>query len=348
MRIAIDAMGGDFAPREIVKGAVEAHREWPELELILLGDETAVRAELAANKTSESDTLRVVHRTQTIAMDEHPAQAVRAKRDSSIVRGMRMLRAKEADAFLSAGSTGAMVAGALLFVGRVPGVKRPAIATVLPSRDGKPYLLLDMGATVDCTPQELEQFAVMGSVYAQVILGQAEPSVGLLSIGTEPEKGDAKTKAAHALLARNPLVHFRGNVEGHDLFKGEMDVCVADGFVGNVVLKTIESEARAISSILKGVLTANPIRMLGALLLARGLRGLKRMMDTDIYGGAPLLGINGTVMITHGASSHKAIFHAIRASAECVSKEVVGKINERLSELGRLDPPPPPASEPTA
>ena len=337
MRIAIDAMGGDFAPREIVRGAVEAHRAWPELELLLLGDEAAVRRELAANKAAESATLRIVPTTQTIAMDEHPAQAVRAKRDSSIVRGMRMLRAKEADAFLSAGSTGAMVAGALLFTGRVRGVKRPAIATVLPSRDGKPYLLLDMGATVDCTPQELEQFAVMGSVYSQVILGRDKPSVGLLSIGTEPEKGDAKTKAAHELLARNPLIRFQGNVEGHDLFKGEMDVCVADGFVGNVVLKTIESEARAISSILKRVLTANPLRMLAALLLARGLRGLKRMMDTDVYGGAPLLGIDGTVIITHGAASHKAIFHAIRVSAECVRKEVVGKINERLAELGRLN-----------
>ena len=332
MRIAVDAMGGDFAPREIVRGAVEASRQWPELEIVLLGDEGAVRAELAANKAAESGRLRVEHTTQTIDMGEAPAHAVRSKRDSSIVRGMEKLRHKEADAFLSAGSTGAMVAAALLFVGRVRYLKRPAIGTVLPSL-GKPYLLLDMGATVDCTPRELEQFAVMGSIYSEAVLGQKSPSVGLLSIGTEEEKGDARTKEAHALLKANSLVNFRGNVEGHDLFKGEMDVCVADGFVGNVVLKTIESEARAISAMLKRELTRNPLRVLGSLLIYGGVRHLKRVMDPEIYGGAPLLGVNGTVIITHGASSHKAIFHAIRVSAECVRQGVAAKITDRLAQM---------------
>ncbi|MBQ7667323.1 MAG: phosphate acyltransferase PlsX [Kiritimatiellae bacterium] len=332
MRIAVDAMGGDFAPREIVRGAVEASRAWPELEIVLLGDGAAVRAELAANKAVESGRLKVAHTTETIEMGEAPAHAVRTKRDSSIVRGMQMLRHKEADAFLSAGSTGAMVAGALLFVGRVRYLKRPAIGTVLPSLR-KPYLLLDMGATVDCTPRELEQFAVMGGIYSSAVMGQKNPSVGLLSIGTEEEKGDTRTKEAHALLKANPLVNFRGNVEGHDLFKGEMDVCVADGFVGNVVLKTIESEARAISAMLRKELTRNPLRVLGSLLIYGGVRHLKKVMDPEVYGGAPLLGVNGTVIITHGASSHKAIFHAIRVSAECVRQDVAEKITARLAEM---------------
>ncbi|MBQ9726932.1 MAG: phosphate acyltransferase PlsX [Kiritimatiellae bacterium] len=334
MRIAVDAMGGDHAPREIVRGAVEASREWPELEIVLLGDEAAVRRELAANKAAPSERLRVVRTTQTIEMGEAPAHAVRSKRDSSIVRGMEMLRHKEADAFLSAGSTGAMVAAALLFVGRVRYLKRPAIGTMLPTV-GKPYLLLDMGATVDCSPQELEQFAVMGSVYAGAVLGLEKPRVGLLSIGTEEEKGDAATKEAHVLLKKNPFVNFVGNVEGHDLFKGEMDVCVADGFVGNVVLKTIESEARAISAMMKREFTRNPLRVLGSLLIYGGVRHLKKVMDPEIYGGAPLLGVNGTVIITHGASSHKAIYHAIRVSAECVRQDVARKITDNLAELDR-------------
>ncbi len=332
MRIAVDAMGGDFAPREIVRGAVEASRAWPDLEIILIGDQDAVRAQLAANKAAESDSLRVVHASQSISMDEAPAQAVRAKRDSSIVRGMRMLRAKEADAFLSAGSTGAMVAAALLFVGRVRYLKRPAIGTILPTV-GKPYLLLDMGATVDCSPQELEQFAVMGSIYSSAVMGLPSPGVGLLSIGTEAEKGNSVTKETHELLSGNPLIRFVGNVEGHDLFKGEMDVCVADGFVGNVVLKTIESEARGISTMLRRAFTRNPLRVLGALLLRGAVRDLKKVMDPELYGGAPLLGVNGTVIITHGASSHTAIYHAIRVSAECVRSRVAEKITENLARL---------------
>ena len=318
MRIAVDAMGGDHAPREIVRGAVEASRQWPELEIVLLGDEAAVRRELAANREAPSERLRVVHTTQTIEMGEAPAHAVRAKRDSSIVRGMEMLRRKEADAFLSAGSTGAMVAAALLFVGRVRTLKRPAIGTMLPTV-GKPYLLLDMGATVDCSPRELEQFAVMGSVFSSAVMGLEKPRVGLLSIGTEEEKGDAATKEAHALLKKNPFVNFVGNVEGHDLFKGEMDVCVADGFVGNVVLKTIESEARAISSMMKKAFTRNPLRALGSLLIYGGVRQLKKVMDPEIYGG----------------SSHKAIYHAIRVSAECVRQQVAKKITDNLAELDR-------------
>ena len=331
MRIAVDTMGGDHAPREIVKGAVEASRAWPELEILLLGDEGAVRRELSACRAEPSERLRIVHTTQVIEMGEAPAHAVRTKRDSSIVRGMEMLRHKEADAFLSAGSTGAMVAAALLFVGRVRFLKRPAIGTVLPTPT-KPFLLLDMGATVDCTAQELEQFAVMGGIYSSAVMGLREPSVGLLSIGTEEEKGNAVTKETHALLGRNPQIRFLGNVEGHDLFKGEMDVCVADGFVGNVVLKTIESESRAITAMLKKAFTKTTTRKVGALLLKGAFRELKQVMDPELYGGAPLLGVNGIVIITHGASSKKAIFHAIRVAGECVQADIIGSISTLMEQ----------------
>ena len=335
-RIAVDAMGGDHAPREIVRGAVDAARGLDSIdEIVLVGDEAAIRAEMSAyGVEGDLPKLRIVHTTEVIEMGEHPVHAVRSKPDSSINRGISLVKAKEVDAFVSAGSTGAMVASSLLNLRRIWGVKRPAIGTVLPSL-GKPYLLLDMGATVDCTPRELEQFAVMGSVYAGAVLGLESPRVGLLSIGTEEEKGDSVTKETHALLRKNPFVNFAGNVEGHDLFKGEMDVCVADGFVGNVVLKTIESEARAISTLLRRELTSNPLRILGALLIRGGIRHLKKIMDPEIYGGAPLLGVNGTVIITHGAASHKAIYHAIRVSAECVRQDVAKKITDNLAELDR-------------
>ncbi len=336
-RIAVDAMGGDFAPREIVRGAVDAVRGQPSLdEVVLVGDEAAIRSELAAygGKEGELPKLRVVHATEVIGMGEHPVHAVRSKPDSSINRGVAMVRAKEVDAFVSAGSTGAMVAASLLSLRRIGGVKRPAIGTVLPSL-GKQYLLLDMGATVGCSARELAQSAGMGSVYANAILGREEPSVGLLSVGTEEAKGDSRTKEAHELLKANPHVHFAGNVEGHDLFKGEMDVCVADGFVGNVVLKTIESESRAITAMLRSAFTKTLKRKLGALMLKGAFRELKQVMDPELYGGAPLLGVNGTVIITHGSSSKKAIYHAVRVAGECVEADVVGTIARLMDPASR-------------
>ena len=333
-RIAVDAMGGDFAPREIVRGAVDAARGLDTVdEIVLVGDEEAIRAEMSAYGVQEADVpkIRIVHTSEVIEMGEHPVHAVRSKPDSSINRGIALVKAKEVDAFVSAGSTGAMVASSLLNLRRIWGVKRPAIGTVLPSL-GKPYLLLDMGATVDCTPHELEQFAVMGSVYSRAILGQEEPSVGLLSVGTEEAKGDTRTKEAHELLKANPHIHFAGNVEGHDLFKGEMDVCVADGFVGNVVLKTIESESRAITAMLKKAFTKTTTRKVGALLLKGAFRELKQVMDPELYGGAPLLGVNGIVIITHGASSKKAIFHAIRVAGECVQADIIGSISTLMEQ----------------
>ena len=336
MRIAVDAMGGDFAPREIVKGAVEASGKLSEdLEIILVGDEPAIRAELSANRAEPSSRLRIVHTTQVIAMGEPPAQAVRMKRDSSIYRGMELVKNGEADAFLSAGSTGAMVAAAIFVLRRIPGVKRPAIGTVLPTV-GRPVLLIDAGANTDCDEIELEQFALMGSLYSQAILGQKQPSVGLLSIGEEDLKGNDATKKTFERLRGNPAIIFCGNVEGHDIFEGDTDVIVCDGFVGNVLLKTVESAARAIAHWMKLEFKANPLRLFGAICLSGALRSMKRRLDPDIYGGAPLLGVNGTVIITHGASSHKAIFHAIRVSAEAAKTRVHVRISDQLAALSRL------------
>jgi len=340
MRIAVDAMGGDFAPREIVRGAVEAIRSMPQdLAITLVGDEPAIQAELAALGESVSSRLSIVHTTQVIGMCEPPAQAVRTKRDSSIYRGMEMVKRREADAFLSAGSTGAMVAAAIFVLRRAPGVRRPAIGTVLPTT-GRPVLVLDAGANTDCNEDELEQFAVMGSLYSQAILEQPSPVVGLLSIGGEDLKGNDVTKRTLERLRQNPALSFRGNVEGHDLFEGKTDVVVCDGFVGNVLLKTVESTARAIAHWMKHEFTANPLRLLGALCLRGAVRSMKQRMDPELYGGAPLLGVNGTVIITHGASSHKAIYHAIRVSAESVRNRVTQKISEQLEALTHVAQPP--------
>ena len=332
IRIAVDAVGGDKAPYEIVKGVVEASRAWPELTLVLVGNREVISNELAKHKASPSERLQIFHTSETIEMCEPPAQAVRTKRDSSINRGMELLRDKKVDAFLSAGSTGAMVAAAILIARRSPAVKRPAIGTVFPTM-GRPVLLLDAGANTDCGPTELEQFAIMGSIYSRAVLGNEKPEVGLLSIGGEDLKGNDVTKETLEKLRENKFLNFRGNVEGHDLFEGKTDVVVCDGFVGNVVLKTIESEARAIVYMLKKAFTKNPIRILGALLLRGAIKELKKTMDPEVYGGAPLLGVNGTVIITHGASSHRAIYHAVRVAADCVRKGVAEKITGNLAEL---------------
>ncbi len=339
MRIAVDAMGGDYAPREIVRGAVEASRRMPEdIEIILVGDRQSIEAEMARCDASESSRLSIFHTTQVIAMGEPPAQAVLSKRDSSIYRGMELVKQKKADAFLSAGSTGAMVAAATLVLHRCPGVRRPAIGTLLPSL-GRPVLVIDAGANIDCTDEELEQFAVMGRIYSESIMGQKDPVVGVLSIGGEDLKGNGVTKKTLERLRSNPLVNCCGNVEGHDLFKGNIDVVVCDGFVGNVLLKTVESSSRAIAHWMKDEFTRNPIRIFGALCLRGALRVMKKRMDPELYGGAPLLGVNGTVIITHGASSHKAIFHAIRVSAEAVRNRVTGKTVENLARLAKRAAP---------
>lgn len=329
MRIAVDAMGGDYAPREIVKGAVRAAALADVDKIILVGDTEAIKRELS-QCGGASPKIEIVHASDVVGMDETPAQAIRKKKDSSISRAVDLVKNGEAEAVVSAGNTGAVVVAAQLKLRTLPGVERPAIATVLPTQD-RPFVLIDAGANTDCTPTLLGQFAMMGSIYSQIILGQDKPVVGLLSIGGEDVKGNDVTKEAFGILSRAPI-NFRGNVEGHDLFVGKTDVVVCDGFVGNVVLKTSESAAHAIGHWMKQEFKRNPLRILGAILLKGALKEMKRKMDPEMYGGAPLLGVNGVCIITHGASSDVAIYHAVRVACDAVRQNltqlIVGKIKE--------------------
>ena len=333
MRIAVDAMGGDHAPHEIVKGAVEAARRLTGLErLILVGQEQVVRAELVRYGNVPSS-LEVCHAAEVIAMDESPAQAVRRKRDSSICRAMDMVRDGSADAVVSAGNTGALVAAATLKLRTLEGVDRPAIAAVMPTRN-KPFVLVDVGANPDCTPHRLVQFAVMGQIYSREILGQARPVVGLLSVGGEENKGNELTREAFQLLKATSM-NFRGNVEGHDMFEGEVDVVVCDGFVGNAVLKTSESLARVIGQWMKQEFKRNPVRILGAIMLRGALKAMKQKMDPDVYGGAPLLGVNGVCIKTHGSSKAPAVYHAVRVAGESIGHHVTHHIVDEIRKLDK-------------
>ena len=327
-------MGGDKAPRQIVRGCVDAAHGLDTVDaIIMVGDEAAIATELKLYKALNTPKLSVVHTTQVIGMDEHPAQAIRAKKDSSMNRGIELLKEGKADAFVSAGNTGALVASAVLGLRRIPGVKRPALGTVFPTLNfRRPLFILDVGATPDCTEVELEQFAIMGSIYSNTILRQEKPHVGLLSIGTEDFKGNDITKKTFEVLSKLDSIEFKGNVEGHDLFEGHTDVVVTDGFVGNVVLKTTESVARTIGHWMKHEFTCGPIRMLGALCLSGAMLSMKKKMDPELYGGAPLLGINGTVIKTHGSSKKKAIYHAIRVGAEAVNARINAQIAENLKK----------------
>jgi len=324
-------MGGDFAPLETVAGSVRAARELdPLTKLYLRGDRAAVEAELRKHGPVPAK-IEVRHATETVGMDEHPALAIRKKKDSSIGRAVDMVKAGEADAMMSAGNTGAVVVAATLKLRTLEGVDRPAIAAVMPTVSGRPCVVLDVGANVDSSAARLAEFAAMGAVYSRIILGRENPVVGLLSIGGEDIKGNDTTKEAFSMLESGPL-NFRGNVEGHDLFEGATDVAVCDGFVGNVVLKTAESVARAIGHWMKIEFKASPARMFGALMLTGALRSMKKRMDPDMYGGAPLLGVNGVCIITHGASRSNAIFHAIRVASESVYHHLNAAIVEELGK----------------
>jgi len=335
-RIALDAMGGDNAPGEIVRGGVEAAVGVEDVKVILVGDQGRIEAELAkypketetARKTGR---LEVVHAPDVAEMDESPVTAVRKKKDCSINVAMRLVKEKQADAFVSAGNSGAVATSAILNLGRIRGVQRPAIATVLPTRRPiRPLLLLDAGANMDCHPDWLVQFAIMGSAYSKAVLKRTKPLVGLLSIGTEDCKGNEMTKETFQLLKDVKEIDFRGNVEGHDIFKGQTDVVVCDGFVGNVVLKTSESLVHAISYFLKKECFKGICRVLGAVLLKGAFKSLKAQLDPDIYGGAPLLGVPGAVIITHGSSSHKAIYYAVKAGANAARNDVTGAIAQQI------------------
>lgn len=332
MRIAVDAMGGDYAPLEIVKGAVEGANGLNGISrVILVGDQDAIRRDLDTCP-GRKNKIEILHASEVVGMNEAPALAVRRKRDSSIGRAIDLVKTGEAEAVVSAGNTGAAVVAATLKLRTLEGVERPAIAAVLPTTD-RPFILIDAGANTDCSPGMLGEFAYMGSVYSRMILRQACPTVGLLSIGGEEIKGNEITKETYGLLSESSL-NFRGNVEGHDLFRGETDVVVCDGFVGNIVLKTSESTALAVARWTKQEFMKNPLRLAGVLLLAGALKAMKRRLDPEMYGGAPLLGVNGVCIITHGSSSAKAIYHALRVAGDSVHHHLNETIVEEIKKMG--------------
>ena len=316
-RIAVDAMGGDRGAAEIVAGALEARGRG--IEPVLFGSAGLETHGLEHRETSEE-----------IGMHEKPAEAVRAKPGSSLVASVRSVAEGEADAVVSAGNTGAMLAAGLLELRRLPGVMRPAIAVPIPSRRG-PCVLIDAGANADARPEHLLQFATMGAVFAQEILGVANPEVRLLSIGEEAEKGNQLTLEAHALLAASDL-NFAGNTEGRDILQGAADVVVTDGFTGNVALKAIEGTIRTLLDALREEITATPGGRLGGLLIRPAARRLRHRLDPDTYGGAYLLGLRGLAVIAHGNSSRTAIANAIRLAARGVDHDVVGRLAARLPQ----------------
>ncbi|HEX9112841.1 MAG TPA: phosphate acyltransferase PlsX [Nitrospirota bacterium] len=329
MKIAVDAMGGDNAPRAVVAGAVQAAREYG-AGIVLVGIEQVVREELEKHPQAKTLPIEVRNATEVVDMLDSAATVYRRKKDSSIRVANELVKSGEADAVFSAGHTGAAMSTSLFVLGRVEGVERPAIATFMPTLSGT-SIVLDVGANVDCKPNHLLQFAVMGEVYARYFLRNPNPKVGLLSIGEEETKGNELTKEAFKLLTETSL-NFIGNVEGRDLMAGRADVIVCDGFIGNVVLKVSEAVAEAIGLFLREDIKKSPVSKLGYLLMRPAFRSLKRRVDYAEYGGAPLVGINGISIISHGRSSDRAIKNAIRVAAELAKSDVNKHIREDIEK----------------
>jgi glycerol-3-phosphate acyltransferase PlsX len=335
MRIAVDVMGGDHGCGVVIEGAMRAIQADKRITaLFLVGDKSEIHAALPRGGFRDHR-VRVVHASEVLTMDDKPAAAVRRKKDSSIVRAVELVHEAKADAVVSLGNTGGIFAAATFRLGRIPGVDRGGIATIIPTPDHR-FVLLDSGANIECKPVHLAHYAVMGAIYSRNVLGCQNPRVGILSIGTEDSKGNELTLEAFKLCKQLKL-NFLGNVEGHDLFANHVDVVICDGFVGNIVLKTCESLALAMFSMLKRELTASPQRQLGALLAQNAFRAIRRRMDPEVYGGAPLLGFNGVVLKAHGSARERAIASAIRVTTENLQHKVnlliaqeVALANERL------------------
>ncbi len=333
MRIALDAMGGDFAPAVTIEGAVETVNENEDIEIALVGDEPSIKRELAGKRYPPTR-LQIRHASQVVGMDEPTLVALRKKKDSSIKRAIELVKSGEADAVVSAGHSGVAMAAALLMLGASEGVDRPAIATIMPTLKGL-FVLIDAGANVDCNPENLLQFALMGDAYCKTMFNNPEPKIALLSIGEEDTKGNLLTKEAFKLL-RGAGIRFIGNIEGKDIFVGNADVVVCDGCIGNIVLKTSEGLAEVIMRMLKREIADVTTGRLGYLLMKPALRNFRRKTDYAEYGGAPLLGINGTCIISHGRSSSKAIRNAIKVAAEFARKRVYEIISRQIKGVREM------------
>ena len=329
MKIAVDAMGGDYAPEQIVIGSLHAVKKY-DCEIILVGDETKIKGYLNTDSDWQKFPITIRHSTEVVEMGEHPADAVRNKKDSSIVVATELVKDGTCDAVFSAGSTGAAVAAAQLILRRIHGVGRPAIATPIPTPEGV-TLLLDSGANVDCKPEHLVQLGMMGSIYAEHVFGKVNPRVGLLNIGEEETKGNEQVKETYQLFKEAKNVNFAGNAEGRDIPNGKFDIVVCDGFVGNVVLKFGEGLARMILKLIKEAVDEGGVSAkVGALLLTPTLKKLAKRLDVSEYGGAPLLGVNGYCVIGHGSSDAKSICSAIGAASDYVKSNVLGHIKSAL------------------
>lgn len=334
--IAVDVVGGDFAPEVVIDGMRLALAQDADLHIHAVGPQAVVQPFIDSLAEQDKQRVHAVPAEEIIGMGEHPAQAIRAKKDSSIVVGSRLVKEGECDGFYSAGSTGACMAAATLIVGRIKGVNRPALATVLPSGKTTPTILLDVGANADCKPQNLLQFALMGQAYAESVFEIATPSVGLLNIGEEEAKGSMLAQESYQLMKEH-VKHFAGNVEGRDVLAGKVDVIVTDGFTGNVALKLLEGTTMTLLKKIKGVLMSSFITKLCSLPLLGGMRSLRDDLDPDKYGGAPLLGVKGVCAIGHGSSNATAIKNGILVTAKAARNDLAQKMAAQFEDASRAE-----------
>ena len=326
MRIIVDVLGGDNSPNAVILGAVNALEAADDFSIILSGDEWTIKEQLQVIGYV-GDRITVLHAPEEISCNESPTVAIKRKKESSLVKALRAVADGEADAIVSAGSTGAVLAGATLIVKRIKGILRPGLAPILPSEKG-PFMLIDCGANVDCKPEYLQQFAIMGSAYMSKVMGIENPRVGLINNGAESKKGNELTKAAYSLLKENPNIIFTGNCEAREIMSGDYDVVVCDGFVGNAILKAMEGTIAALLSMLKTELMSSTITKLGAAMSKSAFRTLKAKMDYREYGGAPLLGIRSGIIKAHGSSNARAIYSAVEQARKLINGNVTGQIAE--------------------
>lgn len=327
-KIAVDAMGGDHAPHAIIEGCIMAINEIPQIEVVLLGDEVKINKELS-KYTYDQSKIEVIHTTEVITNHDSPVMAIRRKKDSSLVVGMNLVKEGKVSGIVSAGNTGAILAGGTFIVGRIKGVERPALAPLIPTKKGY-SILLDVGANADCKPNYLVQFANMGYIYSQQVLGKKSPKVGIVNIGTEESKGNALTKETYKLLEEDTNINFIGNVEARDITDGDADVIVCDGFTGNIILKNMEGVGKFLFSAIKKELQSSLRFKIGALLLKPMFKSIYKRFDASEVGGTVLLGLNGLVVKAHGNSDGKAVFNAIRQAKNFIQSDVNKSIVENL------------------
>ncbi|WP_105615898.1 phosphate acyltransferase PlsX [Vallitalea okinawensis] len=327
-RIAVDAMGGDNAPQAVIEGCIMAIKEMPQIEVVLIGDEVKINKELS-KYTFDQSKIEVIHTTEVITNHDSPVMAIRRKKDSSLVVGMNLVKEGKVSGIVSAGNTGAILAGGTFIVGRIKGVERPALAPLIPTKKGY-SVLLDVGANADCKPSYLVQFANMGYIYSKQVLGKKSPRVGIVNIGAEESKGNMLTKETYKLLEEDTNINFIGNVEARDITDGEADVVVCDGFTGNIILKNMEGVGMFLFSAIKNELKTSLRFKIGALLLKPMFKSIYKRFDASEVGGTVLLGLNGLVVKAHGNSDGKAVFNAIRQAKNFIQSDVNKSIVENL------------------